>query len=85
MTTAKRPVLAKEFDYYVEHQDELVQQHDGRVVVIKGCKVLGAYDSYGEAVAETQKHHKLGTFLAQLVTSGRDAYTITFHSREMKF
>ena len=76
--------LAIEFNYYLEHQDDLVKQYDGKVIAIKGGKVLGAYDSDIEAVTETQKNHELGTFLVQAVSPGPDAYT-RFHSRVMSF
>ena len=77
--------LAKEFDYYLANQDSLVARYDGKVIAIKDCIVLGAYDSHIEAVRESQKTHELGTFLVQAVSPGPDAYTQTFHSRIMRF
>jgi hypothetical protein len=73
--------LKREFEYYVAHQDELVKQFNGRVVVIKDQKVLGTYDNEMAAITETQKLHKLGTFLVQRVGPGTEAYTQSFHSR----
>ncbi len=80
-----RTGIARDFDYYLEHQDELVQQYDGKVIVIKDGVILGAYDSLTEAVIETEKHHEMGTFLVQAVSPGPNAYTHTFHSRHMRF
>ena len=73
--------LQKEFQYYLDHQDEMVEQYDGKFVVIKDEAVLGAYDAELRAVTETQKSHRIGTFLVQLVSRGTSAYTQTFHSR----
>ena len=73
--------LRPEFDWYLAHQSELVAQYNGKFVVIKGERVLGAYASELEAVSTTVKAHELGTFLVQLVSLGSDAYTQTFHSR----
>ncbi len=73
--------LQKEFNYYLEHQSELVEKYNGKFIVIKDCKVLGSYDDELTAITETQKEHKLGTFLVQKVTPGDEAYTQTFHSR----
>lgn len=73
--------LDKEFNYYIEHQDDLVKEYEGKHIVIKGGKVIGAYDSEVEAVEETAKSHKLGTFLVQKCEAGRDSYTQLFHSR----
>ena len=68
--------LEAEFEYYIKHQDKLVKQYNGKVVVIKDNKVLGVYDNDNEAIYETRKEHKLGTFLVHLVGPGEENYTI---------
>lgn len=73
--------LEKEFKYYIEHQDELVKKYKGKHIVIKGKKVIGSYNSDIEAVEETSKSEKLGTFLIQKCEPGKDNYTQTYHSR----
>ena len=73
--------LQDEFQFYLDHQDELVEKYEGKYIVIRGGEVLGAYDDELTAVTETQKSHPLGTFLVQRVTRGSEAYTQTFHSR----
>ena len=74
-------VLKDEFEFYLAHQDEMVKQYDGKVVVIKNREVLKAYDSELAAFTETIKHHEEGTFMIQRVSEGDEAYTATFHSR----
>lgn len=73
--------LEKEFQFYLDHQDEMVKKYDGKFIVIKDGKVLGAYDDELTAITETEKSEKIGTFLVQLVSKGESAYTQTFHSR----
>ena len=73
--------LKKEFSYFLAHQGELVEKYNGKFVVIKDEKVIGAYAEQFEAVTETQKTHPLGTFLVQKVEPGNAAYTQNFHSR----
>ena len=73
--------LQKEFQFYLDHQDEIVKKYDGKFIVIKGGKVLGAYDDELTAITETEKSEKIGTFLVQKVSKGESAYTQTFHSR----
>ena len=73
--------LKKEFQYYLEHQNELVKQYNGKFIVIKDNEVIGAYDSELEAVTETSKQHELGTFLVQKCEPGTSSYTQTYHSR----
>ena len=69
------------FQYYLTHQDELVKQHDGRVVAIANGEILGVFDDELEAITEMQKTRELGTFLLQRVSAGVTAYSHTFHSR----
>lgn len=73
--------LYREFDYYLEHQNEIVRQYNGKYVVIKNCEIVGAFDDELEAIETTQIEHELGTFLVQYVSPGEDAYTQRFHSR----
>lgn len=73
--------LKKEFQYYLDHQAEMVEKYNGKYIVLKDGVVLGAYDNELTAVTETQKQHRLGTFLVQKVEPGDAAYTQTFHSR----
>ncbi|GAH80075.1 unnamed protein product, partial [marine sediment metagenome] len=73
--------LEKEFNYYLEHQDELVEKHNGKFIVIKNGEVIGAFDSELEAVEKTAEQHELGTFLVQKCEPGSESYTQTYHSR----
>lgn len=74
-------MLEKEFQYFLAHHTELLAQYANKYVVIKSDNVLGAYDSQLEAYNESKKNHEVGTFLIQLVTPGKEAYTQTYHSR----
>ena len=73
--------MRDEFEFYLAHQNELVAEYDGRVIVLKNHQVIGAYDSEGEAYIETKKAHEPGTFLIQRVSPGAEAYTSSYHSR----
>lgn len=73
--------LQKEFRYYIDHQDELVEKYRGKVIVIKDEKVIGVYDSDLEAIEKTSEKYELGTFLVQKCEPGFNSYTQTFHSR----
>ena len=72
--------LEKEFNYYLQHQKELIGKYNGKFIVIKGDAVIGDYESEPEAVEETSKQHELGTFLVQKCEPGSESYTYTYHS-----
>ena len=73
--------LEAEFRYYLEHQQELAEAYEGRVVVIKDGEVLGNYDNEAAALQSTVLEHKIGTFLIQRVSKDDSETTQTFHSR----
>jgi len=74
-------MLEKEFDYYLEHQNELLKKYNNRYLVIIGESVVDDYDNLEDALEQSGKKYKLGTFLIQECTEGDSAYTATFHSR----
>jgi hypothetical protein len=74
-------MLQKEFQYYLDNQNELVKKYDGKYLVIKDCSVVGAFDTEIDAYIDASKKYKLGTFLMQKCTQGNEAYTLTFNSR----
>jgi hypothetical protein len=73
--------LKREFDYFRENQEELVDKYKGKVVVIKECRVVGVFDNEIEAVEQASKVHDVGTFLVQRCEPGPESYTRVFHSR----
>lgn len=76
-----RETLEKEFKYYIDHQNELVEKYNGKFIVIKNQKVIGVYDNEVDALKNTTKDHELGTFLVQKCEPGNSSYTQTYHSR----
>ena len=74
-------MLEKEFEYYLSHQKELVNQYNGKFLVIIGEEVVGVYNSYEEAITESQKKYEIGKFLIQECLPGEGSYTQTFHTR----
>jgi hypothetical protein len=73
-------MLYDEMQYFIANQNMLVEQYNGKVLVIKGQKVIGAYKDALEAYFEAQKQHELGTFIIQHCLPGPDAYTVNISS-----
>lgn len=74
-------MLEQEFQYFRDHQDELVQQYNGKFIAIVGTAVVGAFDTELEAYMAMKKQREVGTFLIQECLPGKNSYTQTFHSR----
>lgn len=73
--------LHKEFEFYLEHEKELLDSCKGRVVVIKGQAVIGTFDSELEAIEKTSETHELGTFLVQVCGPSGNGNAQIYHSR----
>ncbi len=73
--------LSKEFQYYLDHQDELVKKYNGKFIVVRDCSVIGAYDSELEAIEKTSEQYEIGTFLVQKCEPGNNGYSQTYQSR----
>ena len=73
--------LRQEFEHYLRRQAEMVEKHDGKVVAIKDCEVIGVFDGYMDADIECSKRHEPGTYLLQKVSAGDRDYTARIYSR----
>ncbi|MCH7697067.1 MAG: hypothetical protein IIB73_12440, partial [Proteobacteria bacterium] len=51
--------LEAEFEYYLENQDKLVEQYNGKFVVIKGAEIIVAYDDELVAINTTKENHEI--------------------------
>ncbi len=74
-------MLEKEFEYYLDHQDELVKKYSGKYLVIIGEEVVNSFDTMEDAYEWSSGKYELGTFLIQYCAPGKDNYTQTFHTR----
>jgi hypothetical protein len=70
----------KELAFFIAHQDELVEKHRGKILVIRDERIEGIYASPLEAYLSAQKRFPAGTFMIQPCEPGPDAYTVTINS-----
>lgn len=69
------------FNYYLDHQSELVPKYGGRHIVLSNNGVQGDFGTMEEAYDFGVSKFGLGNFIVQLCTEGDKAYTQTFHTR----
>lgn len=74
-------MLDKEFNFFMEHKQELASKYDGKYIVIVGDCIVGVYDTNEDAYEESLKNYKLGEFFIQECSSDASSYTMVFHSR----
>ena len=68
-------VMRENFEWFVEHYDELFEKYGTAYLVIKDRSVIGAYASVGEAVRETEKTEVRGRYNVQYCNGTPGAYT----------
>jgi len=70
--------LQSEYDFYLGIRDELTRDYDGSYVAIKGQKVLGIFDDYGQAAVAVYAEHQYGTVLMQQIGHDYEYFTGIF-------
>lgn len=76
-------MLEKEFQYFVDNQNDLFKQFPDQYLVIKDQKVIGVYDNKIDAYFETQEEHELGSFLIQFCSLNPETFNQDFTSHSM--
>ena len=75
--------LEQEYEYFKEIRDSLAQEHDGKLVAIKGRKVLGIYDDYRQAANALYADHEYGTVLMQPLSKDPDTLAVVISTPDI--
>ena len=62
-------------EYFIAHQKELVDKYNGKFLLMRGAKVVGAFDTMNEADLEGIRQFGDGNFSLQNCIPGKEAYT----------
>lgn len=73
--------VEQNFRYYLSHQNELVEKYNGKYIVIVNNQVVGAYDDFPHAYYSSLEKYEPGTFMIQMCTPGKEAYTARYYNR----
>ncbi|MDR1811625.1 MAG: NAD(P)-binding domain-containing protein [Candidatus Fibromonas sp.] len=52
---AKPNIHRLALDYFIKHQKELCKKYKGKELLMRGAKVIGAYNSFHEAATEGRR------------------------------
>ena len=72
-------MLEKEFEFYRENQERLVEKYQGTYLSIVGDRIEGAFDSEIEAYTDGVRRFGLGSFLLHPCQPGKENYSRTFN------
>lgn len=73
-------MFTEELEYFKQNQDGLVTKYKGKILVIKGSSIFGAYQTVIEALREASAKFDKGSFMLQPCEPGPEAYTVTISS-----
>ena len=73
------------FNYYLEHQESLVKEYDGKYLIITNEGVVGVYDSLNEGYKVALKTYGKGNFMLQLCSEGEKDYSQRFFTSRVVF
>ena len=73
-------MLEIEHKFYMDNRESLRAQYLGKRIVIVKDKILGVYDSDSEALDETTKTMKMGTFCVKYIPVDPDDEYIRLRS-----
>jgi hypothetical protein len=73
------------FQWYLDHQAELVKKYNGKHLIIKDYSVMDAFDKEEDAYYAAIEKYGLGSFIIQKCTPGSEAYTQRFFSPGVVF
>ena len=65
----------RDFKWFVDNYDKLFKQYGVGYLAIKNQKVLGKYNTVGDALRTTRKTEEVGTFIIQYCDGTETAYT----------
>jgi hypothetical protein len=64
--------MREDFEYYQDHQGDIVKGHIGETVVIKDKQIIGYFKDVYEAVGFMRgRGHAMGTYLNKILQSAR--------------
>ncbi|GMO58152.1 MAG: hypothetical protein Ta2A_03510 [Treponemataceae bacterium] len=56
---------AQDFHYFMQNTDKFYKTYGGKFLAIKDSQILGVYETFNSALADTLKKETLGSFLIQ--------------------
>lgn len=64
-----------DFQYFINHYQELYNKYGHKFIAIKNKKILGSFNSELDAINEVSKDYPLGSFIVQECNGDESGYT----------
>ena len=70
----------KNLDWYIANQADLSSKYNGKILLIVDQKLIGAFDTMGDANVTAMKSYELGSFTLQPCSPDAGSYTLMLYS-----
>jgi len=78
-------MLEQEFKFYIENQNDLVKNYQGKYLIIKDQQIKGSFDSKTDAYFSGKENFEFGTFLIQKCEPGNMQFSQTYYTQNVTF
>lgn len=72
-----------DYKWFLDNQAELFKKYPDKFLIISECNILGAFDTFENAMEEALKQKKAGEFLIQQCV--KDSSPIQYYNRAVFF
>jgi hypothetical protein len=73
----------KDFDYFLENMENFYTIYGHKFITIKNLNILGAYNTFNEALETTLKTEEMGAFIIQECFDDKEKMVHHFHGNVM--
>lgn len=67
--------LRSDFDYFINHYQEIYDNYGHKFIAIRNKTILGSFDTELDAINEVSKEYPLGEFIVQECNDNESGYT----------
>ena len=78
MGTEIKKAIDKNYEYYLQHQEEFNKKYNNKYIIVKDEKIYGVFDNLEDAIQEAKKL-EAGTYIIQQCVKRKEPQT--FHTR----
>jgi hypothetical protein len=76
-------VQDQDFEFFLQNMEDFYRTYGHKFVAVKNQNILGAYDTFNDALNTTLKNEEFGTFLIQEIFDDEEKMTHYFQSNVM--
>lgn len=78
-------LVDKNYAWFESNLSKLMNEYNGKYVVVKDCQVIASYSTFEEAFTCTSANEVAGTYIIQLCSQDENKTARTYHTLRVDF